>query len=172
MKQSGGHVRIYSELDHGTTVKIYLPRLLREAVPEAEEQPNLAPEGQLSETLLVCEDDPDVRAFSVDALRDLGYRVIEAADGPTALRLLDQHPEAALLFTDVVLPGGMTGAQLAANARGKRPALKVLFTTGYARDAIVHQGRLDRGVQLITKPFSVTELATRIRNTLDDTSRN
>ena len=166
VKQSGGHVKIYSELDHGTTVKIYLPRLLREADAEPIEDIEPVPEGS-SEVILVVEDDDDVRAYSVESLRELGYRVFEAPDGPSALRILRQETEIALLFTDVVLPGGMTGAQLAAQAKGLRPKLKVLFTTGYARNAIVHQGRLDAGVQLITKPFTFEELAIKARDVLD-----
>ena len=101
-------------------------------------------------------------------LRELGYRVLEAHDGPSALRLLErQEGRVDLLFSDVVLPGGMTGADLAAKARALRPDLKVLFTTGYARDAIVHHGRLDSGVELITKPFAYAELAARVRDLLD-----
>jgi PAS domain S-box-containing protein len=167
VKQSGGHVRIYSEVAYGTTIKIYLPRLLRtETVDHREDQP-IVPEGSLAETILVTEDDPDVRTYSVEALRELGYRVFEAADGPSSLQLLEHNPHIDLLFSDVVLPGGMTGAQLAAQARGRWPNLKVLFTTGYARNAIVHHGRLDPGVQLITKPFTIVELAVRVREVLD-----
>ena len=167
VKQSGGHVKIHSELGHGTCVKIYLPRLsdtARDATPAAEPP---TPEAAAEETILVVEDDDDVRAYSVDILRELGYRVIEAHDGPSALRLLERQFRVDLLFTDVVLPGGMTGAQVAAQARGAKPALKVLFTTGYARNAIVHHGRLDQGVQLLTKPFSMSDLATRVRDVLD-----
>ncbi len=109
-----------------------------------------------------------MRAFSIEALGDLGYRVLEAADGPSALRLLEQQQgKVDLLFTDVVLPAGMTGAVLAERARSIRPELKVLFTTGYARNAIVHQGRLDPGVELITKPFAYGDLAARVRELLD-----
>jgi CheY-like chemotaxis protein len=167
VKQSGGHVKIYSELDHGTTVKIYLPRLLREVGAAVLPTSEPIPEGHKTETLLVVEDDHDVRAYSVESLRELGYRVLEAHDGLSALRLIEQEPHISLLFTDVVLPGGMTGAQVAAQARGLRPDLKVLFTTGYARNAIVHQGRLDAGVQLITKPFTFEELAAKVRDSLD-----
>ena len=93
--------------------------------------------------------------------------LLEAHDGVNALRILDQQPQVNLLFTDVVLPGGMTGAQVAAQARAARPSLKVLFTTGYARNAIIHHGRLDKGVQLITKPFSFNDLASKVRDVLD-----
>ena len=168
VKQSGGHLKIYSELGEGTTVKIYLPRYYG-SVDEAEaaaEQP--APEGTRGETVLVCEDDADVRGYSVEVLRELGYRVLEAEDGPAALRIVERPDERIdLLFTDVVLPGGMTGAVLAEAARRARPDLKVLFTTGYARNAIVHHGRLDAGVELITKPFSYADLAARVRDLLD-----
>jgi CheY-like chemotaxis protein len=113
--------------------------------------------------------DDDVRAYSAEILRDLGYRVIEAHDGPSALRLLERQFRVDLLFTDVVLPGGMTGAQVAAQARGIKPDLKVLFTTGYARNAIVHHGRLDQGVELITKPFSNSlPLYARTSSALED----
>jgi signal transduction histidine kinase len=170
-KQSGGHVKIYSEPEHGTTVKIYLPRLVKDvsAQEQAEELP--LPEGDLGETVLVVEDDEQVRAISADALRDLGYRVLEAADGPAALRMLEQDMTIDLVFTDVVLPGGMTGADVAAGAQKLRPGIKVLFTTGYARNAIIHHGRLDKGVQLITKPFSLSELAEKVRGVLDSKPR-
>jgi CheY-like chemotaxis protein len=100
-------------------------------------------------------------------LQELGYRPIEAADGAAGLRLIDQRPEIALLFTDVGLPGGMNGRQLADQARLRRPGLKVLFMTGYARNAIIHHGRLDPGVQLITKPFTFSGLAAKLRQVLE-----
>jgi len=167
VKQSGGHVKIYSELGQGTTVKVYLRRA---AALEAEAEtalPDVLPEGS-AETILVVEDDDDVRTHTVEALRELGYRVLEAHDGPSALRLLERQPRVDLLFTDVVLPGGMTGAQVAAQAKILRESLKVLFTTGYARNAIIHHGRLDKGVALITKPFSFGDLATKVRDILDN----
>jgi PAS domain S-box-containing protein len=168
IKQSGGHFRIYSEPGEGTTVRIYLPRLLGPIEEEAAAAPKGALVATRGETILVCEDDEDVRAYSVEVLRELGYAVLEAADGPAALRQLEEKgAEVDLLFTDVVLPGGMTGAVLAERARLLRPHLKVLFTTGYARNAIVHQGRLDEGVELLTKPFTHGDLASRIRDLLD-----
>jgi CheY-like chemotaxis protein len=167
VKQSGGHVKIYSEQSQGTTVKIYLPRLSSSTDAEETEDPP-APEAASEETILVLEDDDDVRTYSVEVLRELGYRVVEAHDGPSALRLLERQARVDLLFSDVVLPGGMTGAQVAAKAKDLRPGLKVLFTTGYARNAIIHHGRLDKGVQLITKPFSSSDLAAKIRDVLDD----
>ncbi len=172
VKQSGGHLNIYSEPGEGTTVKIYLPRRLGAALEAEEKQAvSIVPEGTRDETILVCEDDDDVRAYTVEVLRELGYRVLEAHDGPSALRLLErQEGRVDLLFTDVVLPAGMTGAVLAQEAREMRPDLKILFTTGYARDAIVHHGRLDAGVELITKPFAYADLAARIRDMLDRTN--
>ncbi len=172
VKQSGGHVKIYSEVGQGTTVKIYLPRYEAEGA-EIEAPPVMPiPEGSSQETVLVVEDEEAVRAYSADALRELGYRVVEAADGQSALRLLESAGPIDLLFTDVVLPGGMTGAQLAAQVRAVRPGIRVLFTTGYARNAIFHHGRLDKGVQLITKPFSFPDLAAKVRDVLDGLSRS
>jgi CheY-like chemotaxis protein len=169
VKQSGGHVKIYSEVGQGTTVKIYLARLISSADALAEADiVDPALDGDGSETILVVEDDDDVRTYSIEVLRELGYRVIEAHDGPSALRLLERQTSLELLFTDVVLPGGMTGAQLAEQARLLRPSLRVLFTTGYARNAIIHHGRLDKGVRLITKPFGSSELAAKVRDVLDE----
>lgn len=168
VKQSGGHVKIYSELGQGTTIRLYLPRLTEANAPETQSEHPPYPEAAAEETVLVLEDDDDVRTYSAEILRELGYNVIEAHDGPAALRALDQQPRVDLLFTDVVLPGGMTGAQVAARARATRPSLKVLFTTGYARNAIIHHGRLDKGVQLITKPFSFDDLAAKVRDVLDN----
>jgi PAS domain S-box-containing protein len=167
VKQSGGHVKIYSEVGQGTTVKIYLPRLVAEHVVAESLANPLPAEGSAEETILVLEDDDDVRTSTVESLREIGYRVIEAHDGPSALRLLERQIRVDLLFSDVVLPGGLTGAQVSAQARALRPGLKVLFTTGYARNAIVHHGRLDKGVHLITKPFSLNDLAAKIRDVLD-----
>jgi len=167
MKQSGGHAKIYSEIGAGTTVKLYLPR--HYASDHAAEAPSVAvaiPRAS-GETILVVEDDPDVRSFTSEVLRELGYRVIDAADAATGLRLLDADREIKLLFTDVGLPGGMNGRQLADEARRRRAGLKVLFTSGYARNAIVHHGRLDPGVELIVKPFTYAALAARIRRALD-----
>ena len=168
VKQSGGHLKIYSELGEGTTVKIYLPRHYgAEDLHDEARREDAVLKGSEDETILVCEDDDDVRAYSVETLRELGYRVIEAADGQATLRLLEEGEQVDLLFTDIVLPGGMTGAMVAERARNLRPGLKVLFTTGYARDAIVHHGRLDPGVELLSKPFAHSDLATRIRGLLD-----
>ena len=168
-KQSGGQVQIESRPGEGTCVTLFLPRFQGEITAPLELPPVAAHPVRGSETILVVEDDADVRSYSTEALRELGYDVIEAEDGASALALLDA-PDAsriALLFSDVVLPGGMTGADLASAARSLHPELKVLFTTGYARDVIVHGGRLDAGVALITKPFDFADLAARIRAMLD-----
>jgi CheY-like chemotaxis protein len=167
VKQSRGHVKIYSEPGEGTTIKLYLPRLHADGCTDADSMPKpRAPAGN-GETILIVEDDPDVRASSVDMIKELGYSVLEAASGPSALQLLEMHPEIKLLFTDVGLPGGMNGRQLADRARARRRELKVLFTSGYARNAIVHDGRLDPGVELLSKPFTQDLLAARLRDILD-----
>jgi PAS domain S-box-containing protein len=168
VKQSGGNVKIYSEPGHGTTVKLYLPRLhSEEADIGVSETPAQAPPSSSGQTILVVEDEDDVRTYSVSALQELGYTVIEAPNGHLGLKALEQNPEIVLLFTDVGLPGGMNGRQLADAARKMRPDLKVLFTTGYARNAIVHDGRLDPGVVLLPKPFTYHALATKLQQMLD-----
>ena len=173
VKQSGGHVKIYSEVNQGTTIKIYLPRLhaAEIATPPPKPAPPLA-RGQASETILVVEDDPDVRNHTKAVLGELGYRTFEAGTGRAALQLLKTHPEIKLLFTDVGLPGGMNGRELADDARRLNADLKVLMTTGYARNAIVHDGKLDPGVQLITKPFTYAALAAKVRSILDAPPRS
>ncbi|HJT07100.1 MAG TPA: ATP-binding protein [Stellaceae bacterium] len=168
VKQSGGHVKIYSEPGEGTTVRLYLPRLPGGADDMAEAAPaQRVPSGRRSEIILVVEDDEDVRANTVEMLRELGYGVLEAAEGRAALRVLESNPGVHLLFTDVGLPGGLNGRQLADAALQRRPGLKLLFTTGYARNAIVHHGRLDPGLDLIVKPFTYTALAAKIRSVLE-----
>ena len=166
-KQSGGHLKIYSEIDHGTTVRLYLPRLASAgeaagAVPVA-----VAPGKGGGETILVVEDNPDVRRLVLRQLRDLGYAVIEAANGPQAMKILNDGAAIDLLFTDVVMPGGMTGRQLAEAAKASRPDLKTLFTSGYTEDSVLRLGKLDPGVRLLSKPYRKHELATRIREALD-----
>jgi len=168
IKQSGGHAKIYSELGEGTTIKLYLPRLLTAGAVDDPPVVRSALRGG-AEIILVVEDEADVRGFVVDMLRELGYEVIEAADGPAALSVLEARPDIKLLFTDVGLPGSFNGRQLADEASRRRPDLKILYTTGYARNAIVHQGRLDPGVELINKPFTYMALAARIRAVLDGT---
>ncbi|MFG6462559.1 PAS domain-containing protein [Roseateles sp. DXS20W] len=169
VKQSGGHVRIYSELGQGTTVKLYMPRLLGAYDDRAGGAAEaVIPQGDGRELVLVVEDEAVVRQMSVEALQELGYGVLEADGAEAALKLLDSHPDIALLFTDVVMPG-LNGRKLGDEARRRRPALKVLFTTGYTRNAVVHNGVLDPGVHLIGKPFTLEELGTRVRQVLDAT---
>jgi signal transduction histidine kinase/DNA-binding response OmpR family regulator len=168
IKQSDGHIKLYSELEHGTVVKLYLPRLVGEGRFDAETEATVAAtNGGSGELVLVVEDDEAVRAYSTEALRELGYRVLAAPDGWAGLELLARFPAIRLLFTDVGLPGGMTGRQLADKARQQRPDLLVLFTTGYARNAIVHGGILDPGTHLLPKPFTYAALAAKIRILLD-----
>ncbi len=167
VKQSGGHIKIYSEVGVGTTVKLYLPSGQASGVVDKEDAAPTARGSAHGEMVLVVEDDPDVRAFSVDTLREFGYAVVQAGSGVEALQRLEEEASIRLMFTDVGLPGGMTGRELADVARVRWPKLKVLFTTGYARNAIVHHGRLDPGVELIAKPFTANALAARIRGMLD-----
>jgi PAS domain S-box-containing protein len=165
-KQSGGHLKIYSEPGHGTTVRLYLPRQLGEAVADAARSER-ADQPRGGESVLVVEDDDLVRNFTVAQLRDLGYRVLEAADGPGAQRILDTDVPIDVMLTDVVMPGGITGRQLAEAAKRKRPHLKTLYTSGYTENSIIHQGKLDPGVQFLPKPFRRHDLAVKIRETLD-----
>ena len=166
-KQSRGHVKIYSELGEGTTIKLYLPRVHSAPTAMESETTSLPVRGSENETILVVEDDPGVRSYSGEALAELGYKVIEADNARAGLALLDSHPEIDVLFTDIGLPGGMNGRQLAEEALRRRPDLRVLFTTGYARNAIIHDGRLDPGVELITKPFTQAKLAAKLRDIID-----
>ena len=167
VKQSGGHVKIYSEVGEGTVVKLYLPRLMG-AVAVDQVAPQRQPiGGTREEIVLVVEDDESVREHSTSMLRELGYGVLEAPDGATALRVLAQHPQIRLLFTDVGLPNRMNGRQLADEARRRHPGLRVLFTTGYARNAIVHHGRLDQGLELLLKPYTFADLAAKVRKALE-----
>jgi PAS domain S-box-containing protein len=167
-KQSGGHVKIYSEVGMGTTVRLYLPRA--DARVSAASNAAAAPSGQPrgGETILVVEDDAEVRALATAHLTELGYRVIAAGDGLQARAILgDTQLRIDLLFTDIVMPGGLTGRQLADEARLTRPRLRALFTSGYAENAIVHQGRLDEGVFFLAKPYRRDELAKKLRAALD-----
>ncbi len=166
-KQSGGHVKLYSEEGQGTTVKIYLPRLMADASEEEAAAPAALEGTRRQEVILAVEDDDDVRAYTVECLRELGYRVLEAADGTAALRLLERRAAPVdLLFTDVVMPG-MSGRELADAARLRQPDLRVLYTSGYTRNAIVHGGRLDAGVEMLPKPFTFAALAQAVRDALD-----
>ena len=172
VRQSGGHVRLYSEVGQGTTVKIYLPRYIDQASLTASprtEGPGLPLAGgaRAGETILLVEDDSGVREYAIGALEDLGYQVLAASDGAEALGLLGDTTRVDLLFTDVVLGGAMTGKELADRILGLRPSLPVLFTTGYTRNAIVHQGRLDAGVNLLNKPYTLRDLADKVRRVID-----
>lgn len=165
VKQSGGHLRIYSEVGEGTTVRVYLPRSFAEASDEKDTAKFEMPTAGNREAILVVEDDNDVRKYVVDTLRSLNYEVVQASNGEDALVLLKQPLAIDLLLTDVVMPG-INGRHLADAAVKFRPSLKVLYMTGYSRNAIVHQGRLDPGVSMIQKPFSQNALASRLRQIL------
>ncbi len=165
VKQSGGHVKIYSEPGQGTTIKIYLPRFFgaEEAVQPTGRGDNPA---AVTETVLVVEDDARVRASTTDALRELGYTVIHAGSGEEALQKLADNPAVALLFTDIVMPV-MNGRKLAEEALARMPQLKVIFTTGFTRNAVVHNGVLDHDVHFLAKPFTIEQLAAKLRDVLD-----
>jgi two-component system NtrC family sensor kinase len=171
VKQSRGHIKIYSEAGEGTSIKIYLPRLMDEDSVEPwlpnETTRNAEVSAKRPERILLVEDDEVVNRFSSEVLRDEGYDVVSTHEAASGLRLLDANPDIRLLFTDVVLPGGMNGRQLADEAVRRRPDLKVLFTTGYTRNAIIHHGRLDADVDLLTKPFTSDALAKKVRQILD-----
>ena len=165
MKQSGGHAAIYSEVGQGTIVKLYLPRLMQERPADdaaATDKPGPARPRGVGQTILVVEDDAMVCRFAVEALEEAGYRTLATDSGGAALTLLHAHPETAMLFTDVVLGQSISGRELADQALAIRPDLKVLFTTGYSRNAIVHHGRLDDGVNFLGKPYSVPALLAKV----------
>jgi len=168
VKQSHGHVKIYSEAGVGTTIKIYLPRNTGELdTGDGQARPvGELPHGKGDEIILVVEDDERVRHLSVDALRELGYTVVQASDAAQALTVLTLQPRVDLLFTDVVMPD-LDGRRLADRARAERPGLKVLYTTGYTRNAIVHNGMLDADVAFLAKPFTIEQIALKVRQVLD-----
>jgi CheY-like chemotaxis protein len=162
VKQSGGHVKIYSEPGEGTSVKVYLPRAVGAAKSiQRSGVPADLPHG--SATILVVEDEAGVREIAVAILRSLGYRVLEAPDGDEGLRVFGAHAaEIDMLLTDVVLPGKVRGRELAERITAMRPEVKVLFMSGYTENSIVHHGRLDDGVHLLGKPFKREQLARRV----------
>jgi CheY-like chemotaxis protein len=165
VKQSGGHIKLYSEEGHGTTFKIYLPR-----AAESDEAAIVEPTGEIqggSETILVVEDDPKVMRSVMLQLDGLGYRTITAENAQQALEIIDAGTPIDLLFTDVVMPGPMNGRRLAEEAVKRRPSLPVLFTSGYTENAIVHHGRLDPNVLLLAKPYRTIDLARMVRRALE-----
>ncbi len=166
IRQSGGHVKIYSEAGSGTTVKIYLPRSSAEAVLARQKTPAGEIPGGAGEVVMVVEDEERVRANSVETLKELGYAVIEASTPKDALRMIESGIPLALLFTDVVMPE-MNGRQLAERATAIRPRLKVLFTTGYTGTAALSNGLLDPGMSFVSKPFTIDQLAQKVRRMLD-----
>ena len=168
VKQSGGHVKIYSEIGQGTTVKLYLPRFFGEA-EAMQERDGRAVDlwlGNPSEIVLVVEDEERARQVTTESLRELGYTVLHADSAAAALRTLDAREDISLLFTDIVMPE-MNGRKLADEATRRRPGLKVLYTTGYTRNAIIHNGIVDPDVQLISKPFTLEQLSRKVRDRLD-----
>lgn len=167
IKQSNGHIKIYSESGHGTTVKLYLPRYQGDAAPASSPSRNSSRVERAAgdHTILLVEDDADVRAATLAVLKELGYAAVEADSGDAALALLDSHPEITLLMTDVVMPG-MNGRQLATEAAARRPGLRVLYTTGYTRNAIVHHGVLDPDVSMIGKPYTLEALSQKLSEIL------
>jgi CheY-like chemotaxis protein len=165
MKQSGGHVKIYSERGEGTTIKLYLPRHDGDDATIPQDIEGSSDRGR-GETILIVEDDDGVRQYASEILRDLNYQILEARDSAAALKLLDADKPFDLLLTDVVLPG-KNGRELATEIEQRRPGTKVIFMTGYSRNAIVHHGRLDRGTELLTKPLIEGVLARKIRQVLD-----
>ena len=168
VRQSAGHVAIYSEVDEGTAVKVYLPRHHGESEETDDRDRSVDDNRALgAETILVVEDDETLREYTVEILTDLGYQVLAAANGASALDIMRRGHKIDLLFTDVVMPGGMNGRQLADEAVKRQPDLKVLFSTGYTVNAIVHHGRLDADVHLISKPFTYDSLAQKLRALLD-----
>jgi CheY-like chemotaxis protein len=164
VKQSGGHIKVYSEQGHGTSIKIYLPSTTDAADQSTSSMPVSVKGG--SETVMIVEDDALVRSYVTEQLKSLGYQTICAADGHEALKLVDSGAEFELLFTDVIMPGSMNGRQLADELAKRRPSVKVLFTSGYTEDAIVHHGRLDPGVLLLPKPYRKSDLARMVREAL------
>jgi signal transduction histidine kinase len=168
VRQSNGQVRIYSELGQGTTMCLYLPRHFGEA-EDADAKPDAGGTDYAGhgESVLVIDDEPTVRMLIGDVLAEAGYHFIEAVDGPSGLKVLQSGVRVDLLITDVGLPGGMNGRQVADAGRVVRPDLKVLFITGYAENAVVGNGRLDPGMQIITKPFAIEALGNKIREMLD-----
>ena len=166
-KQSGGQIRIHSEVGAGTSVRIYLPRHRGDAQAEQPADRQARPPAGRGETVLIVDDEPTIRMLVSDTLAELGYQAIEAADAATGLKLLESDIAIDLLITDVGLPGGMNGKQMADVARLRRPDLKVMFITGYTENAAISNRRLERGMHVLSKPFAMEKLATRIRTIIE-----
>lgn len=166
VKQSGGHVKIYSEIGHGTSIKLYLPRAIQSE--DVEVQVDTGPVRGGTETVLVVEDDEEVRATVVEMLSDLGYRVLKASDATSGLAVIESGVPIDLLFTDVVMPGSLKSPEMARKARERLPNIAVLFTSGYTENSIVHGGRLDKGVELLSKPYTREALARKVRHVLSN----
>ncbi|MET0365664.1 MAG: type II toxin-antitoxin system ParD family antitoxin [Sphingobium sp.] len=164
VKQSGGHVKIYSEVGEGTAIKLYLPRAM--AAEDVEVEVDTGPAAGGSETVLVVEDDDEVRATVIEMLGDLGYRVLKAVDATSALSVIESGIPIDILFTDVVMPGRLKSPELARRARERLPEIAVLFTSGYTENSIVHGGKLDAGVELLSKPYTREALARKFRHVL------
>ncbi len=169
VKQSGGHVTVYSEAGEGTTFKLYLPRSTETEAVERKPVTDEVPVAR-GETVLVVEDDPDLRTLAVALLGNLGYQVMEVATGAAALEQLGSTTRVNLLLTDVVLPGGMNGPELAAEVERRTLGIKVLYMSGYTENAIVHHGRLDADAELLQKQFRKADLARAVRRVLDGPS--
>jgi CheY-like chemotaxis protein len=165
VKQSNGHIKIYSEEGHGTTVKLYLPQAMgiADQLPDKAGIPVL---GRGDESILIVEDDALVREYVVTQISRLGYGTLSASNAAEALAIIDGPDRIDVLFTDVIMPGGMNGRQLASEALKRRPQLKVLYTSGYTENAIVHHGRLDVGVLLLPKPYIGSDLARMLKTAL------
>ena len=167
VKQSGGHARIYSEVGDGTTIKLYMPRYTGTAAPGEDDEDIAVESSPQGETILLVEDDGELRSYLADVLRNLNYRVFTAPNAQTALTILLQEQQRVdLMLTDIVMPG-LNGRELARRAHEIRPGLKVVYMTGYSRNAVVHQGRVDKDVELIQKPFTQSQVALRLRTILD-----
>jgi CheY-like chemotaxis protein len=165
VKQSNGHIKIYSEPGHGTSVKLYLPQATADADTLPSERDAVGMESG-DESILIVEDDALVREYVVAQIKRLGYTTLAASKADEALAIIDGSARIDLLFTDIIMPGAMNGRQLAIEALKRRPGLKVLYTSGYTENAIVHHGRLDAGVLLLTKPYQSADLARMLRTAL------
>jgi CheY-like chemotaxis protein len=170
VRQSGGQVRVYSEVNKGTTMCLYFPRYAG-SLDETTPSDHLVVEPGFGETVLVVDDESTVRMLIAEVLVESRYTVLEAKDGPSALRILESNRRIDLLITDVGLPGGLNGRQVADAARVGRPELKILFITGYAENAAVANGHLEAGMEILAKPFAMSSLGNKVRNMIDGKRR-